>query len=82
MTIPQILSAVGSTVFSIAALFMLLHTVNILMPGFDYFIRSSHLGAGPYYIAMPAAIIGLVVAIIGRYGERLEAWWLERQRED
>jgi hypothetical protein len=82
MTIPQILSAIGWPLFAIAAGFTVLHTVNLAIPGVDFLVPSSRIGATGFLIAVPAAMLGLVIGVIGSFAERLEQWWLDRQRDE
>ena len=81
MTIPQILSAVGWTVFVFALAFIVLHTVNLLIPGVDIQIPTSQLGVWGYIIGVPILLFGAGVGTLGFFGERLEEWWLNRDRD-
>jgi len=80
MTIGQIFSYVGWTLFSIAILFTILHTINLVVPHVDFLISSSHLGIKAYFVSVPAILIGLVLGIIGACGERFEEWLANRGR--
>ncbi|MEQ8787990.1 MAG: hypothetical protein RIC55_16910 [Pirellulaceae bacterium] len=75
---PQIISAIGWPIFTIALALAVLHTVNLAIPGVDFFIPSSRIGLVGYVIAIPAILIGGVLGVIGFFGERIEEWWLER----
>jgi hypothetical protein len=81
MTIPQILSAVGWPLFLLALAFNVLHTVNLAVKGIDFILPSTAIGATGYLIAVPAMILGLVIGIAGFFGERIEQWWLEKDRK-
>jgi len=81
MTIPQILSAIGWPLFIIALAFVVLHSVNLAIPGVDFLLPSSRIGLTGYLIAVPATILGLVIGVVGLFGERLEQWWLEKDRD-
>jgi hypothetical protein len=81
MTIPQIITAVGWFLFSTALAFGVLHTVNLAIPHVDYFIPSSEIGLAGYFVAGPIILIGFALGMIGQFFERIEEWWLERQRK-
>lgn len=81
MTIPQIISAVGWFLFSTAVALAVLHTVNLAIPHVDYFIETSQFGIGGYFIIGPVILIGFALGMIGNFFERIEEWWLERQRK-
>jgi|GEM_PF-2617124 len=80
MTIGQIFSYVGGTLFSLAATFLVLHTINTIMPAVDFFIPSSRIGPAGFWFAIPAVLIGFVLFMIGKYGEKLEEWLAERSK--
>jgi hypothetical protein len=82
MTIPQILSSVGWMMFLIAFGFLVLHTVNVIVPHVDFVVRTSPLGIWGFIIAAPVLILGGVIGTLGFFGERVEEWWLNRGRED
>ena len=82
MTIPQILSSVGWTAFTIALAFIILHTVNLLVPGVDFIARTSVLGVWGYIVGVPVLVLGGAIGTLGFFGERIEEWWLNRGRED
>jgi hypothetical protein len=81
MTIPQIFSSVGWSMFTFALAFLILHTVNLATPRVDFVIPSTDIGVYGFLVAIPAVVIGFVLGVIGFFGERIEVWWLERQRD-
>ena len=66
MTIPQILKSVGWFLFSTSLVFLVLHTVNLAVPYFDAFVKTSPLGMTGYWIAGPVVIVGFVTLMIGQ----------------
>jgi len=80
MTIPQILSSVGWFLFMLFGGFLALHTVNLMMPGVDFWIPSSSIGVIGFVIAIPITLLGLVLGIAGFFGEQIEEWLIERDR--
>jgi len=81
MTIPQILSSVGWFLFILAGGVLALHTVNMLIPGVDFFIPSSRIGVIGFVIAAPLTLLGLVIGVAGFFGEQIEEYLLERERK-
>lgn len=82
MTIPQILSAIGWPMCSIALAFAALHTFNLAIPGVDYYIPSSQIGLMGYVVAVPVMVIDFILGMAGSFWEQLQERWLERQRDD
>ena len=82
MTIPQLISSVGWFLFAIGLGGGILHTINLAVPGVDFIVSTSHWGAWPYLAIVPLTLIGLVIGIIGFFAEKLEEWWLNKDRDD
>jgi hypothetical protein len=82
MTIPQLISSVGWFLFSAALVFNILHTVNLAVPGIDFLISTSRWGLLPYLVSVPILIFGLALGVIGFFAERIEEWWINKDRYD
>lgn len=78
MTIPQLFSYVGWPVFSVCALALALHTINLLIPGVDFFLPSSRMPIWPYVIGLPLMLLGLVIGVIGFFSEKIHEAWIDR----
>lgn len=79
MTIPQIISSVGWFLFTAAVVFLVIHTLNVIVPGLDFFISTGHVPVLGYLIGIPAVIVGLGIGVLGFFAERIEEWWLNRE---
>lgn len=78
MTIPQLFSYVGWPVFSVCALALALHTINLLIPGVDFFLPSSRMPIWPYVIGLPLMLLGFVIGVIGFFSEKIHEAWIDR----
>jgi hypothetical protein len=81
VTIPQILSGIGYPLFSVALLFLILHTFNLMVPGIDYYIPSSEFPWLGYVVAFPALLVGFVLGMVGSFWESIQEKMLERDRD-
>ena len=81
MTIPQLITTAGLLFFLLGAGGTALHAVNQLMPNVDFYIATAHLGNWPYLVAVPVAVLGLIVAIAGMFFEQIEERWLNKERD-
>lgn len=82
MTIPQIISSVGWSIFTIGLVFTIIHTLNVIVPGIDFFIRTGHLGWIGFLIGIPVTLFGFAIGVLGFFAERIEEWWLNKDRDD
>ncbi len=76
MTIPQIVSAIGWPIFGFALILLGLHTFNLILPGVDFYIPSSRYPVFLYLVAIPTAIVGLVIGLVGYFFEEIHERWL------
>jgi hypothetical protein len=79
MTIPQIISSVGWTMFIIALAFTVLHTINVSIPGVDFIAPTSRLGVWGFIVGVPLTILGGAIGVLGFFAEQIEDWWLNRE---
>lgn len=79
MTIPQLFSYVGWPLFGFSVILLVLHTINLLIPGVDFILPSSRMPIWPYLLGVPLSLLGLFCGIVGFFGEWMHEAWIAKQ---